>query len=525
MRTKKLDINKMILVLILTFFIIFLLVPLLKLFLHFRSEGIEEVFTEYIREALLNTLHVGIFSSFISTGIGFLFAYILINIKTRIKPIFSMILLVPMLVPTVAHGSGLILLFGNNGIITRFFNLRTSIYGFWGCVLGFILCTFPTAFIMFSNILKYEDHRQYEAADLLGINKLRQFSGITLPYISKSYTSIFCAIFALIITDYGIPLMIGGQYKTLALLMYNDVIGLSRSTGSSISILLLVITFIAFVIELKNRTRAVTHNTKYESCRYIDNRLFLWISKALLAAVTGFILLYIGMFLIAAFSERYPYDMEITFGNFIKTFNDSGLRYLRNSVVGALGTASFGTVLAYIFAYYSTRSKRKTVVIHILSICTAAIPGVVLGLGYVLAFKGSIIYGTLFILILINIVHFFAQVYLLAYNALLKINQNIETVAEVFGINKFKSFIDIILPVTYSTVVDMFSYFFVYSMLTISAVTFISNINIKPLSLMIPQYENQQQTGNVAVIVLAILFINILEILLTEMLKRRKFRS
>jgi len=125
------------------------------------------------------------------------------------------------------------------------------------------------------------------------------------------------------------------------------------------------------------------------------------------------------------------------------------------------------------------------------------------------------------ILILINIVHFFAPGYLLAYNALLKINKNVEAVAEIFGINKFKALVDIILPTTYTTALDMFSYFFVSSMITISAVSFIANTRIKPLSLMIPQYENQQQTGNVAVVVLVILAVNLGQKSIIWLIKKR----
>jgi iron(III) transport system permease protein len=202
--------------------------------------------------------------------------------------------------------------------------------------------------------------------------------------------------------------------------------------------------------------------------------------------------------------------MEFTLINFTRTLSGSGLSYLKNSLLGALGAAVFGTITAYVFAYYSARAASKTSAVHLLSICTAAIPGIVLGLGYVLAFKGSMIYGTMIILILINIVHFFAPVYLLAYNALLKISRDVESVAEVFGIGKFKAFVDIILPNTFTTAVEMFSYFFVYSMITISAVSFIANIRIKPLALMIPQYENQQQSGNVAVVALVILAVNLL---------------
>lgn len=518
---KKFEINSIIKILALVFFLVFLVIPLGKLFLYLGDEGIAEIGAKYLLKALTNTLVVGIVSSLLAVAIGFCLAFLLSRSQTRIRSLFSLIFVIPMLVPTIAHGSGLIILFGNNAIFRRFLGLGANIYGFWGCVAGFILCTFPLAFIMFRNVLRYEDKRQYEVADVLGVGKLRQFWGITLPYIFKSFTSVFCAIFALVISDYGVPLMVGGHYKTLALLMYNDVIGLAKGSGSVISVLLLAIAFVVFIAELKNQSNTEAFKPKHQSDKYSENRAFIFFSKLILTVAALFILLYIGVFSIAAFTERYPYNLGFTLVNFTRTLGNSGIRYLKNSLLGALGAAAFGTILAYIFAYYTGRTVPKTGSVHILAVCPAAIPGIVLGLGYVLVFKGSFIYGTMLILILINIVHFFAPGYLLAYNALLKINKNVEAVAEIFGINKFKALVDIILPTTYTTALDMFSYFFVSSMITISAVSFIANTRIKPLSLMIPQYENQQQTGNVAVVVLVILAVNLGQKSIIWLIKKR----
>ena len=520
MKSNIFNINNFIKILIVFFFLFFFIIPLVKLFMHFGNEGFDAIRAENIRKALFNTIFVGVISAFLSVTIGLSLAYILLNVRTKMKTLFSIIFMLPMLVPTLTHGSGLILLFGNNGIVNRFFGLKTQIYGFWGCVFGFVLYTFPTAFIMFLNILKYEDKRQYEVADVLGVSKLRQLGGITLPYVFKSFTSILSAIFALIITDYGIPLMVGGQFKTLALMMYSDVIGLSKSTGSSISILLLVIAFSALVIELKNQTKPEAFNAKYNLNRYIENKTVKWLSRFFLTIISMFIILYIGIFLIAAFSKAYPYDLSFSLDNFTKVLNGSGIKYLKNSVGSSLGIALIGTCLAYTFAYFTTRSNKKNIIIHVLSICPAAIPGIVLGLSYVLNFKGSFIYGTILIIIIINIVHFFSPVYLLAYNALIKINKNIEDVAQVFGISKLKAFKDIIFPTTFITILDMFSYFFIYSMITISAVSFLSNVNIKPISLMIIQYDNTQHLGNVAVVALVILAINIFQKAIIGLVKK-----
>ena len=138
-----------------------------------------------------------------------------------------------------------------------------------------------------------------------------------------------------------------------------------------------------------------------------------------------------------------------------------------------------------------------------------AIPGIVLGLSYVLVFKGTFIYGTLAILIMVNIVHFIASPYLMMYNSLGKINENIEAVGDTLGIGRLRLVKDVFIPQSFSTLVEMFSYFFVNSMMTISAVSFLANTSNKPVSLMINQFEAQMQLELAAIVSLAILIVNL----------------
>ena len=154
-----------------------------------------------------------------------------------------------------------------------------------------------------------------------------------------------------------------------------------------------------------------------------------------------------------------------------------------------------------------------------------AIPGIVLGLGYMIAFKNSFIYNTFIILILVNIVHFFASPYLMAYNALLKVNQNYEVVAKTCNINLFLVIKDVIIPCTKKTIREMVSYFFVNSMITISAVSFLFNTKNMPLSLLINNYEGSMMLGEAAIISLIILIINIIVKGIVYLLNRRDFKN
>ena len=140
-----------------------------------------------------------------------------------------------------------------------------------------------------------------------------------------------------------------------------------------------------------------------------------------------------------------------------------------------------------------------------------AIPGVVLGLSFVLTFRGMPLYSTILILVIVNIVHFFSSPYLLAYNSLSKLNPNLEDVAQSLGISRLQMLISVFVPSTMPTIVEMYSYYFVNAMITISAVSFLSNFRTMPLSLMIPQLESQSFVEGTALVSLLILLLNLLE--------------
>ncbi len=211
------------------------------------------------------------------------------------------------------------------------------------------------------------------------------------------------------------------------------------------------------------------------------------------------------------FNKNYPSDLTFTMDNIVSTLNKGAGGYLLNSILIALAVSLIGTALAFACAYLTARVRGlSSKVLHLISILSLAVPGIVLGLSYVLFFKGSFIYGTLIILILVNIVHFFASPYLMIYNSLGKLNPNLEDVGLTLGIRRGRLIRDVIIPQSLQTLVEMFTYFFVNSMITISAVSFVATTLTKPLSLMITQFQQQMLLEASAFVSLLILVVNII---------------
>lgn len=488
-----------------------IVIPIIRMLFYINGKTFQEVFSsEQFYSALLNSFTTTIVSTVISIVIGYLLAWAINKTNIKIKYGFIVLITLPMLIPSISHGMGLIILFGNNGFITRLLNLHGNIYGFWGIVFGSVLYSFPIAFIMISDILKYEDSAPYEAADVLGIPKIRQFTAITFPYIRKPMISVIFAVFTMIVTDYGVTLSVGGKVKTLPVLLYEDAVGqLNYSTGSVIGLVLLVPALAAFLFDLISKDKGNSaYVTKTYDKKNIVNNILGYVITITIALM---VLLVIFSFVIQSFANSYPSDMSFTFKHFENTFSKNGGKFLLNSIIIATLTSIVGVLVTASTAYLTARMKSVfSRILHLMSIVSLAVPGLVLGLAYVIVFKKTFFYGTIAILVMVNSVHFFASPYLLAYNAFGKMNENLEDVGHVLGISRAKIIIHVIIPQAKYTLVEMFSYFFVNSMMTISAVSFLSTPSNKPVSLLINQFETYNMMECAAVVALIILVVNIL---------------
>ena len=493
------------------FLFIAVICPLGTMLMNMAGSDIAAVIRlERFRESLFHSICAAGTATVISIILAWIFAVCTVRTNLRFREVFSVFVTLPMLIPSISHGMGLVLLLGANGIITRLFGLSRTIYGFHGIVLGSVFYAFPAAFLMLADILKYEDGSPYEAASVLGIPRASQFFSITFPYLRKPLISVVFAVFTLVFTDYGVPLMIGGRYITLPVLMYQEVIGLLNfSRGSVIGSFLLIPAVIAFVFDVLNQDRANLNFVIQERAKG-ENRLRDSCAALYVIVVCLLIAMPVAVFALLTFIKSYPDNMGLSFANIAKTLNMGAGKYLANSIIIALWVSLLGTVLSWVIAYFTARTPGKSSrMLHLISITSLAIPGMVLGLSYVLFFKGSFLYGGLAMLIMVNIIHFMASPYLMAYNSLGKLNINLEDVGRTLGVGRFRVIRDVLVPQTKLTILEMLSYFFVNSMMTISAVSFLSTVRNRPVSLMITQFEAQLFLEGAAFVSILILGCNL----------------
>ena len=492
---------------------LFVLAPLITLLCQIDAKAWNSVFEGgQFWNAMGNSLATTAVATVISVVFAFTLAWAISRTNIKFKGIFSTLLVLPMLIPSISHGLGLINLYGNNGLFTRLFNTVSHLYGYFGIIYGSVLYSFPVAFLMFVDILKYEDATIYDAADVLGISKPRQFVHITLPYLKKTLISVFFTVFTMIITDYGVPIAVGGKVKTLSVLLYENAAGqLNYSAGAVIGLFLLIPAVVAFLVDFfnKNNDKISFVTKQFETKKQAGRDATGYVICALGTLLVLSVLL---PFCLQAFTVSYPSDMHFTFEHFRETVGDNnGWSFLLNSVLMSLITAFVGMTTAFVAAYCTARLKTRFVkLLHVISILTLSIPGLVLGLSYVIAFKSSFLYGTLTLLILANTVHFFASPYQIMYNALLKVNTHLEDVGHVLNVPRYRIITDCILPQCSSSLAESFSYFFVNSMMTISAVAFLATSDNQPFSLLINQFESYNMIECSTVVALLILAVNVI---------------
>lgn len=493
--------------------LLFAILPLMTLAFHVSTADWQYILKDNVFwEAIKNSLIYTTASAVITTVLALAAAYLLNSASLRKKNLYVIALTLGMLVPTISVGLGLRILFGTNGFIDLLTGVEIEIRGFPGLIMGSVMTSFPATFLILYDALHYEDKGPYDAASIMGIPRSSTFFKLTIPYLRIALISAFFACFTLIFSDYGMPMEIAGKVKTLPMYLYDQFMGsFQYGRGSIAGFVLLVPSIISFVFDLIFKDQSSEKQDRLIKAEKSFSRTVSVVLVVLCIVLFTPQLAFISL----SFTQSFPNDLSFTFDHIANIFSNThgvGLTaYILNSLELAFLTALLGTGFAYLLGYLSVRQTgRMGKAIDLLALSTIAIPGLVLGIGFIFMFKGTngTFYGTILILIVVNIFHFIGSPYLLAKNCLNKINSEYEVIGETLGISKGRIITNVIIPSSATTLVEMFSYFFLNSMITISAVAFLCTYDNQPLSILITTCEKNSNYEMQSVISLIILFLN-----------------
>lgn len=452
-----------------------------------------------------NSLAVTVVSTVLAIVSAYSFAYAIQRSTMPLRNLFRLIAVLPLFAPSLVQAQGLILLFGRNGIINRTFDLGIDLYGYWGIVIASVLYVFPYAFLILSAALAVADARIYESAEMLGASKWRAFRTVTLPATRYGLAAAIFVCFTLVITDFGNPMVIGGDYTVLASEVYNQVIGQANfEMGTVIGVVLLIPAALAAIVE--KRVSAKQYALISEHSKPLvpqKDRLRDAILMIAAIAISVAILSIVAVVVLASFVHLWPYRMNFSLRHYAFDVQN-GIQPLWNSIYVSLMAAGIGvlvvTAAAYVIEKFPSPASRA---LYFLSILPAAVPGMVLGLGYILAFNNPLnpvyaIYGSLFIIAIANVYYYHAHGFLISGTSMKQISGRFDEASATLGGSRIQTFTKVTLPLLFPTLVGVAVFFFMRSMVTLSAVIFLITPNTQMAAVSVLYLQDRGATNQAA---------------------------
>jgi len=488
-----------------------------------------DAFRPWNLQALWGSVQLGIWTASVSTVIGFAFAFLIERTSVKNKKLIGTLAVMPVISPPFTLSLSVILLLGNNGLISQqLLGLRNfSIYGLGGLVLVQTISMFPIAFMAISSILKSIDSTMEDAALDLRASRLKTFLSITLPLSLPGILSAWLLVFTNSLADFANPMLLGGAYRVLSVEAYIIVTGRNDlGGGAALSLLLLLPSLTAFMIQRYwvSRKSVVTVTGKP------SNRLTELTTKPVRIALIVFITLCLifilslyATIIAGCFVRAWGIDFTFTLDNFGEALS-IGRRAIVDTLTLALAATPIAGIMAMVAALIIVRQrffgKR---LLEILLMTPFAIPGTLMGISFILAFNTPplILIGTAAIIVINYVVRELPVGLETGAANLRQIDKSIEEAAQDLGADMPKVFSSIVLPLIRPSFLTAMSYTFVRSMTAVSAVIFLISARWYHLTVQILNFSENLRFGLASVlstvlIVIVLTVFGILQLLVRD---------
>ncbi|MCJ1657258.1 ABC transporter permease subunit [Staphylococcus sp. NRL 18/288] len=479
--------QRIIFTLLIIFFLLFLVIPIIGLLSQSFYRDHQFTFAVYkdifmndeITTSFFNSLKVASLAALITTILAFFMSYAMnmTQAHSLVKGYNKMMVLLPMLVPTITYGFILMYIFGNEGLIKAIFgHIPSEIYGKNGLLIGYVIYTLPAAYLIISDAFEYVNKRFYYVSQLLQDNPMRRFYHTLLRPLIVPIGNAFVLSFILSFTDFGIPASLGADYSMIATSLYQMILGSipKFAEGAVIAVMMLTPAIIGFIL----LTILDRWNVKQESLNYTSlpkRPVHDVIINIIAVVISTLILLIFAVMFVVPFLKNYPYNNTFTLSHIINLFKDEILVHIYiQSLFVAICTAIFGVIISMASAIIAVRTRikgRRTM--NVVSLIANTVPGMILGLSYLVFFKNSSIKNTFLIIIISIIVHYYTTPFLLAKNALEKLNPSWDISSSLMKDKWYETVFKVVVPNMKKTIIEMMNYYFINAMVTISGVIFL----------------------------------------------------
>lgn len=467
--------------------------------------------------ALANSFTVSGISAAIATLMAFFCAYGLhfTRIRPGVKKVIQIIVLLPLFLPSITYGFAVIYSFGRLGLISQLIAPPPfSIYGFWGLLIADVIYTLPPAFLILYNAFFYVARNFITVSKLMGDGPWQTFYMTAVRPVVGSLLSAFILSFFLSFTDFGIPVSIAGEYEVIATQLYTTMMGAIPNFGEGAVIAMaMLVPSVASVVMLRWVDRFNFRYNKISKAEVSTNAFrdalyLLYYALISLALLSVFVVMFV-----VPFVKQWPYQPYFTLDVITRIVSDSSIWQVYEHSIGvALVSAAVGTIFCYAAALVKARSQLPLwcqTTMDSFAMITNTVPGMVLGIGFLFAMSGTPLANTFTILVLANLVHFFTTPYMMATSALSKMNAGWETTGALMGDSWIKTVSRVIVPNSLPTLLQMFQYFFVSAMVTISAVVFLTGARTMLLTTKIKELQYFEKFEEIFVLSLLVFLTNV----------------
>ena len=464
--------------------------------------------------AITNTLSVGFCVSVVSALVGLLFAYVEVYVRLGgrfMAGLFRVVSILPVVSPPFVLSLSMILLFGKSGLITRgLLGIPdNNIYGFWGIFVVQSLTFFPVCYMMLKGLLKNIDPSLEEAARDMGASRWKVFTSVTLPLILPGLGNAFLVTFIESIADFANPMIIGGSYDTLATTIYLQITGAYDKEGAAaMAVVLLCITLLMFVVQkyvLEARSTSTLSGKASRARMLITDASVRLPLSILCGAVALFVVVMYACVPLGALFKTWGRDYSLTtkwFGLVFSRYH--GLQAFRDSFLLSFVSAPITALLSMIISYLVVkRSFRSKGFIEAVSMLAMAVPGTVLGVGYIRGFSGGLfhtgvmqgLYGSAAILVIVFIVRSLPTGTRSGISALRQIDKSIEESAYDMGADSFTVFMTVTLPLIKDSFLSGLVTAFVRSITAISAIILLVTPQFLLITVQINEFAGKGDYG------------------------------
>jgi iron(III) transport system permease protein len=481
--------------------------------------------------SLWNSFWVAMVATIIVVPLAFFYAYGLTRTRMRAKGFFLAVALLPLFAPSLLSAISLIYIFGNQGFLKTWL-FGASVYGPIGIILAQVFYCLPHAMMILITALALADGRLYEAAEAMGTPRWRVFLTVTLPGVRYGLISAMFVVFTLVVTDFGIAKVIGGQFNVLATDAYKQVIGQQNfEMGAVVGFVLLVPAVVAFALDRHIQRRQVA----LLSARAVPleprvNRLKDTAFLFYCLVIGGLVAAVLGVAVWGSFITYWPYNLTLSLKNYnFAEFEPNGFGPYFASLQMAAIAAVLGTAIIFSGAYLIEKGQgfaSGRAFAQLLAMLPMAVPGLVLGLGYVFFINArwnplGILYGTILLLAINCIAHFYTTAHITAVTALKQIDNEFEAVSASLKVPFYRTFTRVTVPICMPAILDIAIYMFVNALTTVSAVIFLYGASNKLASISVVHMDEAGATAAAAamatLIVLTALAAKLLHLLLDRL--------